>query len=373
AGAPWRQDTSYESARQLLTQLRTVARRLSAGLDSDGMAAQLLATLHEALDDSYAAVFVNMKGSVLVPIGYRGMGAQQLLVPHDPLIEQCWTEMEPRQTVVPSGSREARHRTALPLRVGNRMLGVVISSAAEAATPEQLTALMPEVDAQALRLDTALVFDEIRTMATSDERQRLAREIHDGIAQEIASIGYVVDGMAASTTSPEMVSGLQSLRKELSRVVADLRLSIFDLRSDVSPTSGLGAALSDYVRQVGAKSDLTVHLTLKEAATRLSPAVEAELFRIAQEAITNARKHAAARNLWVDYWTDPPLAGLTVRDDGAGLGDRRDDSYGLSIMRERAERIDAVLDIFDGHGRGSDCGTVVQVKVAPKGVLATEG
>ncbi len=130
---------------------------------------------------------------------------------------------------------------------------------------------MPEIDAQALRLDTALVFDEIRTMATTDERQRLAREIHDGIAQEIASIGYVVDGMAASTSNPEMVSGLRTLRSELSRVVADLRLSIFDLRSDVSPTSGLGAALSDYVRQVGAKSDLTVHLTLKEAADAALP------------------------------------------------------------------------------------------------------
>jgi signal transduction histidine kinase len=155
-------------------------------------------------------------------------------------------------------------------------------------------------------------------------------------------------------------------------VVADLRLSIFDLRSDVSPSAGLGAALSDYVRQVGAKSDLTVHLTLREAPTRLSPAVESELFRIAQEAITNARKHASARNLWVDYWTEPPHAGLTVRDDGTGLRDGRDDSYGMSIMRERAKRIDAVLDIFDGHGQGSGTGTVVQVKVAPKSVVASE-
>ena len=124
-------------------------------------------------------------------------------------------------------------------------------------------------------------------------------------------------------------------------MVADLRLSIFDLRSDVSATNGLGSALSDYVRQVGAKSDLTVHLTLNEAPTRLSPAVEGELLRIAQEAITNARKHASARNLWVDCWTDPPQASLTIRDDGRGITGRRDDSYGISIMRERAQRIDA--------------------------------
>jgi signal transduction histidine kinase len=207
------------------------------------------------------------------------------------------------------------------------------------------------------------VFDEIRTMATADERQRLAREIHDGIAQEVASLGYLVDNLLASTSDGRLMIGLRELRVELSRVVADLRLSIFDLRSEVSSTAGLGAALSEYVRQVGAKSGLTVHLTLKEAVTRLTPAVEGELFRIAQEAITNARKHAVATNLWVDCWTDPPEARLTIRDDGTGMRSGRDDSYGMSIMRERAERIDADLEISSGHDLGDTRGTVVQVKV----------
>jgi signal transduction histidine kinase len=217
-----------------------------------------------------------------------------------------------------------------------------------------------------------LVFDEIRTMATADERQRIAREIHDGIAQEVASLGYVVDHMASTTREPSVAQGLRELRGELSRVVADLRLSIFDLRSDVSATNGLGAALSDYVRQVGAKSDLTVHLTLNEASTRLSPVVEAELLRIAQEAITNARKHASAHNLWVDVWTDPPQASLTVRDDGRGINGRRDDSYGISIMRERASRIDATVDITSGSGDEATRGTVVTVKVAQNSTLTYE-
>jgi signal transduction histidine kinase len=362
----------YESARQLLTQLRAVTRRLSAGLDSDGMAAQVMATLHEQLDDSYSAVFAKMKGSVLVPLGYRGIGAQQVLMPNDPMVERCWAEMEPVQGVVPSGNREARHRLVLPLRVGNRMIGVAVSSSAAPAPADLLVPLMKEMDVHSLRLDTALVFDEIRTMATADERQRLAREIHDGIAQEVASLGYVVDHMASTTRDPAVAQGLRDLRGELSRVVADLRLSIFDLRSDVSPTNGLGAALSDYVRQVGAKSDLTVHLTLNEAPTRLSPAVEAELLRIAQEAITNARKHASAENLWVDCWTDPPQASLTIRDDGRGINGRRDDSYGISIMRERANRIEATLDI--GADTTSDVarGTVVRVKVASKALLSPE-
>ena len=369
---PTDRDSHYESARQLLTQLRSVTRRLSAGLDSDGMAAQLMATMHEHLDDNYSAVFVKMRGSILVPLGYRGMGAQQHLVPNDPMVEQCWAEMEPVQGVVPSGNRAARHRVVLPLRVGNRMLGVAVSSSDSAPEQGVITRLMHEVDRHSLRLDTALVFDEIRTMATADERQRLAREIHDGIAQEVASLGYVVDHMASTTRDPDVAKGLRDLRTELSRVVADLRLSIFDLRSDVSATNGLGSALSDYVRQVGAKSDLTVHLTLNEAPTRLAPAVEAELLRIAQEAITNARKHASARNLWVDCWTDPPRARLTVRDDGRGISGRRDDSYGISIMRERAQRIDGSLEVTSESTGDKPCGTVVQVKVAEKSSLTSE-
>jgi signal transduction histidine kinase len=365
-------DGHYESARQLLTQLRSVTRRLSAGLDSDGMAAQLMETLHERLDDSYAAVFVKMRGSVLVPLGYRGLGAQQMLVPNDPLVERCWADMEPVIGVVPSGNREARHRVVLPLRVGNRMIGVAVSSSGTAIPDGVLGPLMREVEAHSLRLDTALVFDEIRTMATADERQRLAREIHDGIAQEVASLGYVVDHMAATTHDPDVAEGLRDLRAELSRVVADLRLSIFDLRSDVSAANGLGAALSDYVRQVGAKSDLTVHLTLNEAPTRLAPAVEAEMLRIAQEAITNARKHASAHNLWVDCWTSPPQASLTVRDDGQGILGRRDDSYGISIMRERASRIDATLDITSDSGDAATRGTVVRVKVAAQEAVTPE-
>jgi signal transduction histidine kinase len=240
------------------------------------------------------------------------------------------------------------------------MIGVAVSSSADAANEATIQALMREVEAHSLRLDTALVFDEIRTMATADERQRLAREIHDGIAQEVASLGYVVDHMASTTRDPAVAQGLRELRGELSRVVADLRLSIFDLRSDVSTTNGLGSALSDYVRQVGAKSHLTVHLTLNEAATRLSPAVEGELLRIAQEAITNARKHAGASNLWVTCTVDPPYAEIEVSDDGRGFADDRPDGrYGLSIMAERAERIRGRLKITPRHPSGTTVAVVL--------------
>ena len=111
-----------------------------------------------------------------------------------------------------------------------------------------------------------------------------------------------------------------------------------------------------------------MHLVLDEAPTRLRGEVETELLRIAQEAITNARKHSKAKNLWVDCRIHPPFAHISVRDDGAGLGTGRADSYRLKIMRERAHRIHATLDIgpgrFDADDDGAGPGTTVAVTVA---------
>jgi signal transduction histidine kinase len=349
-GAGRGDDASYESARRLLSQLRTVARRLSSGLDPVSITEDILATTHAALDDAQSGLFVRTEGGELNPLGYRGRDSRHLLVAEDHVTERCWATTAPVEHVQASGRAETRHRVALTLRVGPRMIGMVVAEAAAAPTPRLLTELMRTIDEQALRLDTALIFDEVRSLATMEERQRVAREIHDGVAQEVASLGYVVDDLSADAITEAQRTKLRSLRTEISRVVSELRLSIFDLRSEISPSAGLGSALSDYVRTVGARSGLTVHLTLDEASTRLRGEIETELLRIAQEAVTNARRHSQAENLWVHCRVRPPYAQITVEDDGRGLGPARPDAYGLKIMRERADRIHATLEIGERDG-----------------------
>jgi signal transduction histidine kinase len=337
-------DASYEAARRLLGQLRVVTRRLSAGLDSSQMAAQLLELVHDRVGDSASAMFVRTDSAVLSPLGYRGIGAQEVLRPSGGVIDECWRRMEPTQGLVSSHDAQQQRVTVLPLRVGLRMIGVLVSASPTAPPTALVQALMAEVDGHSLRLDTAMVFDEVRALATADERRRMAREIHDGIAQEVASLGYQVDELLADVDNPQQRAGLQHLRDEVGRVVNELRLSIFDLRTEVSAQSGLGAALSDYVRRVGSGSTMVVHLSLDEAPTRLPPLMETELLRIAQEAITNARKHSNARNLWVECTVDAPFASLEISDDGSGFarddGAGREDSFGLRMMKERAARVD---------------------------------
>lgn len=349
-------DASYEAARRLLSQLRLVTRRLSSGLDPVLITEDILDTVHAGLQDTQSGLFVRTEGGVLNPLGYRGRNARHHLVAEDHLTDRCWASTEPVTAIQPSGRAETRHRVALPLRVGPRMIGLVVAEAGAAPGSRLLDSLMSELDEQALRLDTALLFDEVRSLATTEERRRVAREIHDGVAQEVASLGYVVDDLSADAITEAQRTKLQSLRAEISRVVSELRLSIFDLRSEISPTAGLGSALSDYVRTVGARSGLTVHLTLDEAPTRLRGEIETELLRIAQEAVTNARRHSEAENLWVHCRVRPPYARITVEDDGRGLGPERPDAFGLKIMRERADRIHATLEIGkrdDGRVKGT--------------------
>jgi signal transduction histidine kinase len=353
-------DDAYDSARRLLGQLRTVARRLSAGLDPVGIAQQLLVEVSSSLSDRCSAVLIRSDGGVLVPLTFRGADRLTAVSGDDPLVRDVWSQ-ESAAHRWSDNDGERIVLVGLPLRAGSRIIGIMVAEVEAPPSPSALVNLQSSLDQHTLPLDTALVFDEIRTIATADERRRLAREIHDGIAQEVASLGYIVDELVATSDNEAQREGLSSLRSELTRVVSELRLSIFDLRSEVSAHTGVSAALSEYVRLVGTKAGMTVHMSINEAPQRLRIEVETEMLRIAQEAVTNARRHSGAKNLWVTLGVDPPHATLTVTDDGHGLGTARSDSYGMKIMRERAERIGADLMIASR----SEGGTIVDLTLRP--------
>jgi signal transduction histidine kinase len=268
-----------------------------------------------------------------------------------------WATQQP-QTASRSQARSAVKPGAevsalvVPLVAGVRTIGLVaLETDSAGGYPHPVMKKVVElVGPAAIRLEAALLFDEVRSLATTEERQRLAREIHDGVAQELVMVGYGIDNtLAALPQGPEVTAAaeeLRVLRAEVTRVITELRLSLFELRSEVDRYGGLTAAIADYARTVGATGGLRVHLSLDESTARLPAAVEAELLRIAQEAITNARKHAGAENLWVTCAVDPPYANIEVSDDGSGIGDSRPDGrYGLAIMKERADRIRGRLEI----------------------------
>jgi signal transduction histidine kinase len=355
----------YVAAHRLLHELLVVSRRLSSGLDAVVLSNTLLSDCLTRVGAGLGAVLVrNEAGGLVFLTQHQGGFPSDAL--GDPVVLRCWETAEEQHAdrplpdaQDPSAGDEAPRRWALPVFVDARTVAVLVLDVDHHLDDDVVVDLRTLLDEAALPLDTALVFDEVRNVATAEERQRLAREIHDGVAQEIASLGYLVDDLAASAESARPAQ-IDRVRKELTRIVDDLRLSIFDLRSQVSRSRGLGIVLSEYLREVGLRSGPTVHLAIDETPDRLRLGVEQELLRIVQEAATNARKHSGAENLWVTCKVRPPAVELTVDDDGSGIHQQgKAVGFGLSIIRERAERIGATLSITNRAAGG----THIEVRV----------
>jgi signal transduction histidine kinase len=158
------------------------------------------------------------------------------------------------------------------------------------------------------------------------------------------------------------------LRERLTKVVGEVRRSVQTLRTEIGESDSLGTAIGSLARHLSASSGIPIHVTLDEQTTRLRPEIESELLRIAQEAMTNAVRHAQATAITVQCSVAPPSAEIAVADNGRGLGARRDDSHGLEIMRERAALIDGELTVTDN----SPHGTVVSVRLGSTGVSELE-
>ena len=358
--------SSFIAANRLLTELRDITRQLPGGLDEVSMASAALEDLRSEVPYDRAALFARLDSGALVCLAQSGGRGHPEDGPWLPALDEepwarAWRTGRPAQREGTRAAATSGASALLPLQIGDRTTGLIALERASGMWTSAELANGQDCAADAsLRLQTGRLFSEVRAIATVEERRRLAREIHDGIAQEVAGLGFVVDDLV-SRADESSRADLVALREQLSRLVSDLRLSIFDLRSDVEHDTGLGAALSSYARTVGTDSGLTVHLVLDESTVRFPAEVESELLRIAQEAITNTRRHASARNLWLTCRVAPPAAFLRIADDGTGMGTPRRDSFGLEIMRERAQRIGARLTIRPRFGGG----TVVEAAIGP--------
>jgi signal transduction histidine kinase len=354
-------EPAYADAHRLLSELHVVARQLSLGLDPQTLAAALVDDATREVDGSAGTVLVKSPAGRFVPL--LGEHPNSLA---EAVVLDSWVSAD-----VVRRSREGVSCAALPVLMGERVVAVLVLSGRESFNDGQLDGARRTVAAAGPRLASALLFDDVRRLATDDERVRLAREIHDGIAQDMASVGYLVDDIARDA-DPQVSDRLHQLREHIGGLVGELRLSIFDLRAGVDEKVGLSRTLADYVQRVGSQSGLVVHVSTDESVHRLPVAVEVEVLRIVQEAVTNVRKHAQATNLWLSVVVDPPRARIAVTDDGCGFQDRhtgytpvqgiRMGGMGVTGMHERARRIGARLSVGD---RTEGSGTIVQIELDP--------
>jgi signal transduction histidine kinase len=180
----------------------------------------------------------------------------------------------------------------------------------------------------------------------AEERNRLARELHDSVAQTLYSISLFIDAtrLALKTNKPRVVeSHLEELTQLSREAMSDMRLLIFELRPPVLEKSGLAAALQSRLESVEARAGFETSF-VTGGTFHLSPAVEGELYRISQEALNNVIKHAQAKRVVIRLVAESGCVRMTIEDDGIGfdpLTAEHGGGQGFRSMRERAANIGA--------------------------------
>ncbi len=201
-----------------------------------------------------------------------------------------------------------------------------------------------------------------RLAAAEQERARWARELHDETLQNLAAlrIGLAKQLRQGSVdTLTELVSDAVT---QLESEIANLRSLITELRPIALDDLGVESAIEDLVeraRREGLQVELAIELG-RGSTERHSTEMETALYRITQEALTNARKHGVARRVFIDIQAYDHDLHLVVRDDGVGFDpNTRTDGFGLDIMRERAELLGGRLEIDSAPGRGTQISAVL--------------
>ncbi len=292
-------------------------------------------------------------------------------------------ESDPRVTRLTCKKHGYCSVASVPLRSQNRGLGVLTvqsrrQNLGDPADMELLTAVGNQLG---IAIENAQLYGEmekrvqqltrgVEHMVIVQERERISREIHDGLAQALALLNLRV-GMAQSL----LVAGqVDQVRKELGEAAQVIDAANRDVREAITAlrlTSPKGAdfvpMLREFVLDFGVRNDIQTEFTAVDGTGMvvLAPLVEVQLMRIIQEALINVRKHARAQIAWVTVDNYRQRLRVTIQDNGQGfdmdavLRGQNRKNFGLTTMRERVEAINGTLDILTQLGAGTRIAVVV--------------
>ena len=194
--------------------------------------------------------------------------------------------------------------------------------------------------------------------AAEEERQRIARELHDDTAQRLAGLMLMLKVASRTEDAKERQTRIDQVREEIGAAADAVRRIARGLRPPILDEVGLPAALESLVRSLRHAHGLDIELTMDGPVGRLHPDSELAMYRIVQEALSNAIRHSGASRVAVSLNEEDRVMRAEVRDDGRGFAMERpfsDDGQGLGLvgMRERARNAGGTLEIYGGPGAGT--------------------
>jgi signal transduction histidine kinase len=346
----------------LLLDLHRVTAREPTPLDLEGAARWALERLEELFTPDAAAVILRDPATelwqLMVGSGVRLAGTHATAdLPVALATATQGTEPVAFEKLDQGLNFRSRRGLYCPLRARDELVGVLAVEWRDSgqATPTDLRRIDDLGRAAALALDNARWLERIHSLGVEQERSRLARELHDHIGQSVVYLGFEIDRLVQLNEGRAVKEDLIALRGDVRNLVEELRDALVDLRSDVSETQGVDAVLRSFLDRVNRRNRLAVTLTA-DAEARLPLSVEREFWRVAQEAVMNAERHAHASKVQVLWLCNAEGALLEVSDNGVGMPAGKSkgaSSYGLLGMRERADSVGAQLDITSSPDRGT--------------------
>ena len=211
----------------------------------------------------------------------------------------------------------------------------------------------------AIAIENAQLYQKTQRLAILEERERFARDLHDGIIQSIYAVGLSLDNVKAIIPDSDATAKeqIQVSLKSLADVINDLRSYIFDLRPQAMRTKGLRARLEALIKELKANTSLSIQAEIAaDINTYLEDQQARHIFHIAHEALSNAARHAKAQNIYLSLVREEAAIILRVEDDGRGfepplainLGHQ-----GLANIQKRASLLGATLEIESSPGQGA--------------------
>jgi signal transduction histidine kinase len=351
------------TANELLVSLHALAQTLPSSLDLGEVMSSIRHRIHSLFEVTALVVFLRDDASdgwrVELAEGLRVpalIGTDQLPAPlvkvaagGPPVVvsDRLVTQEEGMSPVTRSGIYSA-------MRARGRLVGLVaIEHLPPRAYGTESVALLERLSGVfGLSVDNARWFGRLRVFGAEAERARIARELHDRIAQSLAYVAFELERVQGAPGDQR--EALLDLHGVVRDIVSELRETLYELRATVTEDTDLAVVAGEYVQRFEARTGITVDWHA-DVDVPLPYHCEQEIWRVLQEALTNVERHSGARHARVRWTVDNGTAQLVIEDDGCGFAPDTvvGDHYGLVGMRERADAIGARLRVESSPGRGS--------------------
>lgn len=342
------------TANQILLSLQKIAITLPSSFDLEKVLDQGVAQVQELIGaDIVTILLANDDEASLLIVRGRG-SAQRFRIESDALPSHIAQALHYNHSVSSELSQttrgfadEALLGSYCALRSRGFIVGLIAAEWRQRQDITQQTQVLTGIaDALGVAVDNARLFRDIRQQSASEERMRIARDLHDRTGSTLAFIGLELDRLIRKESAKDKQAELSDIREHVSMTIGEVREMLYNLRTGRDGQNSLSDTVQEFAGRVSARAH--VQVTCDFSAPVINDAfMTNEIWEMIKEAILNAERHSQASELVISTSIDDKDWVVAITDNGIGLksADKRQDAYGMTGMLERAESLGAEISI----------------------------